>query len=76
METTYAYYKTDLANIIEQCQDYIDQIDSEEEQQCYQNELNEVCGDFYRLTNSGVFHDAIGKVIDRTPYTVVVTTDY
>ena len=59
-----------------ECQDYIDQIDSEEEQQCYQNELNEVCGDFYRLTNSGVFHDAIGKVIDRTPYTVVVTTDY
>ena len=73
MKTT--YYKTDLANIIEQCQDYIDQ-SSKEEQELYQNELNEVCGDFYRLTNSGVFHDAIGKVIDRTPYMVVVTTDY
>ena len=69
------YYKTDLANIIEECQNYIDQ-SSKEEQELYQTELNEVCGDFYRLTNSGIFHDAIGKVIDRTPYTVVVTTDY
>lgn len=69
------YYKTDLANIIEQCQDFIDQ-SSKKEQEPYQTELNEVCGDFYRLTNSGVFHDAIGKVIDRTVYSVVVTTEY
>ena len=73
MKTT--YHKTDLANIIEMCQDYIDQ-SSPAEQPAYQTELNEVCGDFYRLTNSGIFHDAIGKVIDRTAYMVVVTTDY
>lgn len=70
------YFKTDLSTIIKECQDYIDQLDSKEEQQCYQNELNEVCGDFYYLTNSGIFHDAIGKVVGYTIDYVGVITEY
>ena len=56
------YYKSDLANIIEMCQDYIDQC-NKQEQEIYQQELNDVCGDFVSLTASGIFHDAIGKVV-------------
>lgn len=70
------YFKSDLSTIIEECQDYIDQLDSKEEQQCYQNELNEVCGNFYHLTNSGIFHDAIGKVVNKTNISVDVITEY
>ena len=58
-----AYYKSDLANIIEMCQDYIDQC-TKQEQEAYQQELNEVCGDFLDLINSGIFHDAIGEVVN------------
>ena len=58
-------YKSDLPFIIEECVDYIDQCDSKAERTAYQEELNEVCGDFNNLVESGVFHDAIGKVVNK-----------
>lgn len=54
-------YKSDLPFIIEECQSYIDQCLSYE-QDAYQTELNQVCGHFGQLVDSGIFHDAIGKV--------------
>lgn len=72
MET---FKKTDLTNIVVMCQDYIDQTDKQE-QVDYQAELNEVACDFDELTNSGIFHDAIGKVVSKTTDVVVVTTEY
>ena len=57
-------YKSDLPFIIEECQDYIDQ-STKQEQEAYQQELNDVCGDFSKLVESGIFHDAIGKVIKK-----------
>ena len=76
------YYKSDLANIIEMCQDYIDQ-SNKQEQEAYQRDLNNVCGDFGKLVESGIFHDAIGKVVVKklTAYgneclEVGVTTEY
>ena len=56
------YYKSDLPYIVEDCQDYIDQCCGFE-QEMYQIELDEVCGDFSKLVDSGIFHDAIGKVV-------------
>ena len=74
---TKAYYKADLAEIIEMCQDYIDQC-NKQEQEAYQQELNDVCGDFSKLVESGIFHDAIGKVINISPnaIAVMVVTEY
>lgn len=76
---TKAYYKSDLANIIEMCQDYIDQ-SIKQEQEAYQQELNEVCNDFSKLVQSGIFHDAIGKVIttvgDEKCIAVMVVDEY
>ena len=59
---TYYYYKSDLPYIVEDCQDYIDQC-NKQEQEAYQQELNDVCGDFSKLVESGIFHNAIGKVV-------------
>ena len=75
------YYKSDLANIIEMCQDYIDQCNNQE-QEAYQQELNQVCGNFVDLTASGIFHDAVGKVVNIIvsdsiePLAVEVATEY
>ena len=75
------YYKSDLANIIEMCQDYIDQ-SNKQEQEAYQRDLNDVCGDFGKLVESGIFHDAIGKVVNTyrdnngNLLTVEVATEY
>ena len=76
-------YKSDLPFIIEECVDYIDQCDSKDERTDYMAELNQVCGDFIELTNSGIFHDAIGKVVNlivlnssKELLAVEVTTEY
>lgn len=72
---TKTYYKSDLPDIIEMCQDYIDQC-SKYEQETYQQELNDVCGDFNDIINSDIFHDAIGKVVNIYDNRVEVTTEY
>lgn len=41
---------------------YILQTENANERACYQQELYEVGDDWVKLVNSGVFHDAIGKV--------------
>jgi hypothetical protein len=51
------YYQSDLTDIVETCQDYIDQCENQEE-------LEKVKYDFYQLVESGIFHDACGKVIN------------
>ena len=56
------YYKSDLPYIIEDCQNYIDQC-NKQEQEIYQQELNQTCDDFSKLVDSGIFHDAVGKVV-------------
>ena len=57
------------------CQNYIDQC-NKYEQEAYQQELNDVCGDFNDLINSGIFHDAIGKIVNIYSNKVEVTTEY
>lgn len=58
------YYQSDLTDIVETCQDYIDQCESQEERLMYQEELEKVKYDFYQLVESGIFHDSCGQVIN------------
>lgn len=61
MVVLYTYY--DVPDIIESIEDYISQCDAVE-QEAYYVELNAVRYDFYKLVESGVFHDAIGKTLN------------
>ncbi len=70
------FSKQDLISIVSACQNYIDQTDNIDDKENYQAELDKVKGDFFGLINSGVFHDAIGKVVEKTADAVVVTTEY
>lgn len=58
--------KNDLANILRECASYVE------------SEDNYTCNQFYfdEITNTGLFHDAIGKVIERDIKKVIIVTDY
>lgn len=70
------YYKNDVNLIINECKNYIAQCEDINEKKEYQDELKRVSNDFYELVNSGVFHDAIGKVVNYTNNYVDVITEY
>lgn len=70
------FSKQDLISIVSACQSYIDQTDNIDDKENYQAELDKVACDFAELVNSGIFHDAIGKVVEKTADVVVVTTEY
>lgn len=55
------YTTNDHKKIIDDIRGYIEQTTIEEQKQ-YIKELNDVKDDFIALVNSGIFHDAIGKV--------------
>lgn len=69
----YKYTSNDYDKLLGEINDYINQTESFAEREQYLKELNEVQGNFITLINSGVFHDAIGK-IDKIY--VEVVTDY
>lgn len=58
--------KRELADILRECASYV------ESDENYTSNLYY----FAEITNSGLFHDAIGKVIKRETNKVIVTTDY
>ena len=59
------YTELDKVNLLIEIEEYIEQCPSEEEKKDYRKELYEVKdGDFLTLCESGVFHDAIGKVVN------------
>jgi hypothetical protein len=58
------YYQNDLRDIVDVCQNYIDQCENQEERLMYQEELERVKTDFYQLVESGIFHDACGKTLN------------
>lgn len=60
----FEYTPTDHKRLIEDINDYINQTESAVEREQYRKELNEVKDNFITLANSGVFHDAIGEVIN------------
>ena len=59
------YYESDMDIIIADIKDYVNQSDETIEQKnAYLNELERVKDDFEALVDSGVFHDACGKVLN------------
>ena len=59
------YNKSDKETIITDILSYIEQTPDSNERDNYMSELNEVKNNWYMLVASGVFHDAIGKVVNR-----------
>jgi hypothetical protein len=57
-----SFWEFEKPFILQEIESYI-QGCNEEEREEYNKELNEVKHDFLKLTESGVFHDAIGQVI-------------
>ena len=74
------YTELDRINILIEIEDYIEQCPSEQEKQEYRKELYEVKDDFLALCESGVFHDAMGKVVNAFEHwgklAVEVETEY
>ena len=71
------YYKFELPNIVEEIKDYIEESDDTPQQKAeYRRELSSVKMDFNTLIESGVFHDAIGKVTCDFGNCVEVETEY
>ena len=58
------FTEKDKSVIITEIESYINQCPSLAERIEYRKELESVKGNFSYLCDSGVFHDAIGKVVD------------
>lgn len=58
------YYESDIEDLVNSCEDYIEQLDNVSTQEYYKNELNVVKNDFLTLMNSSIAHNAIGKVLN------------
>ena len=58
------YTELDRMDIILEIENYIENCPSENEKKDYRKELYEVKDDFLALCESGVFHDAIGEVVN------------
>lgn len=58
--------KKELADILRECASYVESDDNYTTNHYY----------FAEITNTGLFHDAVGKVIEREIDKVIVSTDY
>lgn len=67
---------SDLETLREEIQAYMNQMPDCEELAEYKREVEEVKNDWAKLVDSGIFHDAIGKVVRKDGYTVEVETEY
>lgn len=67
---------SDLETLREEIQAYMKQMPDCDELAEYKREMEEVKNDWVKLVDSGVFHDAIGKVVKKNGSTVEVETEY
>lgn len=74
------YTDNDMEEVIADIMSYIEQTDDTNEREEYKRELEEVKGEWSKLVDSGVFHDAIGQVVKKDCYgtilAVEVVTEY
>jgi hypothetical protein len=74
------YTDNDMEEVIADIMSYIEQTDDTNEREEYKRELEEVKGEWGKLVDSGVFHDAIGQVVKKDCYgtilAVEVVTEY
>ena len=67
---------SDLETLREEIQAYMNQMPDCDELAEYKREVEEVKNDWAKLVDSGIFHDAIGKVVKNDGFTVEVITEY
>ena len=74
------YTDNDMEEVIADIMSYIEQTEDTNEREEYKRELEEVKGEWSKLVDSGVFHDAIGQVVKKNCYgtilAVEVVTEY
>lgn len=74
------YTDNDMEEVIADIMSYIEQTEDTNEREEYKRELEEVKGEWGKLVDSGVFHDAIGQVVKKDCYgtilAVEVVTEY
>ena len=74
------YTDNDMEEVIADIMSYIEQTEDINEREEYKRELEEVKGEWGKLVESGVFHDAIGQVVKKDCYgtilAVEVVTEY
>lgn len=74
------YTDNDMEEVIADIMSYIEQTEDINEREEYKRELEEVKGEWSKLVDSGVFHDAIGQVVKKDCYgtilAVEVVTEY
>ena len=70
------YTSNDMDSILSDIQSYIEQTSDENEKIQYTNELNETKNNWDSLIETGVFHDAIGKVVNKKSNEVEVAVEY
>ena len=74
------YTDNDMEEVIADIMSYIEQTEDTNEREEYKRELEEVKGEWSKLVDSGVFHDAIGQVVKKECYgtilAVEVVTEY
>jgi hypothetical protein len=74
------YTDNDMEEVIADIMSYIEQTEDTNEKEEYKRELEEVKGEWGKLVDSGVFHDAIGQVVKKDCYgtilAVEVVTEY
>jgi hypothetical protein len=74
------YTDNNMEEVIADIMSYIEQTEDTNEKEEYKRELEEVKGEWGKLVDSGVFHDAIGQVVKKDCYgtilAVEVVTEY
>ena len=74
------YTDNDMEEVLADIMSYIEQTEDTNEREEYKRELEEVKGEWSKLVDSGVFHDAIGQVVKKDCYgtilAVEVVTEY
>ena len=59
------FTNSDIETLREEIQAYMKQMPDCEELAEYKREMEEVKNDWAKLVDTGIFHDAIGKVVDK-----------
>ena len=70
------YTSNDMDLILSDIQSYFEQTSDENERIQYTNDLYETKNDWNKLIETGVFHDAIGKVVNKKSNEVEVAIEY
>ena len=70
------FTESDLEKMREDIQAYMKQMPDCDDLAEYKREVEEIKNDWAKLVDSGILHDAVGKVVKKDGFTVEVETEY